>query len=150
MADITHTTPPEEKKEDVIADYYESVKQLEIEGHETGIKKARNALFITAGLLLLGEIISAGSSGMELTPLAIAIIVVEVGIFIALAFWTKTKPYSAIIVGLIVFILLWVASIALIGVKAAYSGIIIRIIIIVNLVSALKHAKAWEDAKKNN
>jgi hypothetical protein len=150
MSDNTNTPPQEEQKEDVISNYYEGVKELEIQGYETGIKKARNALFVTAGLLLLGEIIAASSIGMELTPLAIGIIVFEVGIFIGLALWTKSKPFSAIIIGLIIFILLWIASIAVNGFSAAYSGIIVRIIIIVNLVSAIKYAKAWEDAKKNS
>jgi hypothetical protein len=144
-----HQTDPAPKSEHEIADYYDGVKKLEIQGYETGIKKARTALFITAGLLLLGEIISASSIDFAFTPMMIGIIVFEVGIFIALALWTKTKPYTAIITGLIIFLLLWGASIALIGGKAVYSGIIFKIIIIVNLVSALKPAKAWEDAKKN-
>ena len=120
-----------------------------MEGHETGIKKARNALFVTAAIILLGEIISASASGVPFTALLIGIIAVEVGIFVALGFWTKTKPYTAIVVGLILFIVLWIAAIAIIGGKAAYSGIIIKIVIISYLASALKPAKAWEDLKKN-
>ena len=145
-----HQTDPAPKSENEIADYYDGVKKIEIQGYETGIKKARTALFVTAGLLLLGEIISGSAIDFAFTPLMIGIIVFEVGIFIALALWTKTKPYTAIITGLIAFILLWGASIALLGGKAVYSGIIVKVIIIVNLISALKPAKAWEDAKKNS
>jgi hypothetical protein len=135
---------------DEIADYYDGVKKLEMEGHQTGIKKARNALFITAAVLLLGEIITASMTNAEWTPLMIGVIVVEVGTFIALAFWTKSKPYTAIIVGIILFILLWVLAIATVGGRAAYSGIIVRIIILSVLISALKPAKAWEDLKKRS
>jgi len=138
--------PPVENE---IADYYDGVKKLEMEGYETGIKKARNALFVTAVIILLGEIISASTSGVPFTPLLIGIIAVEVGIFVALGFWTKTKPYTAIIVGLVLFIVMWIAAIAIIGGQAAYSGIVIKIIIISYLASALKPAKAWEDLKKN-
>ena len=145
-----HQTDPAPKSENEIADYYDGVKKIEIQGYETGIKKARTALFVTAGLLLLGEIISGSAIDFAFTPLMIGIIVFEVGIFIALALWTKTKPYTAIVTGLIVFILLWGASIALLGGKAVYSGIIVKVIIIANLISALKPAKAWEDAMKNN
>jgi hypothetical protein len=141
---------PAPKSEHEIADYYDGVKKLEIQGYETGIKKARTALFVTAGLLFVWEMISASTIDFAFTPLMIGIIVFEVGIFIALALWTKTKPFTAIITGLIIFLLLWGASIALIGGKAVYSGIIVKVIIIVNLVSALKPAKAWEDAKKNS
>lgn len=141
--------PEEDKKsEHEISDYYDGVKKLEMQGHETGIRKARNALFATAGILLLGEIITATVSDIPWTPLGIGIIVVEVGVFIALAFWTKTKPYAAIIVGIIFFLLLWVTAIIIVGTTAAYSGIIVRIIILAILISALKPAKAWEDLKK--
>jgi len=138
-----------QESENVISDYYEGVKQLEMEGHESGIKKARNALFATAAILLIGEIINAGVSGYGFTPLLVAIIVAEVGAFIALGFWTKTKPYAAIVTGLILFILLWVLAIVVIGGKATYSGILVRIIIIWYLASALKPARAWEELKKN-
>lgn len=106
-------------------------------------------MFVTAALLLIAEIISAGASGFIITPFMIAIIAIEVGIFIALALWTKTKPYTAIITGLFIFILLWVAAIAVVGSKAIYSGILIKIIIISYLISALKPAKAWEETKKS-
>jgi len=138
--------PPAENE---IADYYDGVKKLEMEGYETGIKKARNALFVTAAVIFIGELVSAGVSGIEITPLLIGIALFEAGIFVGLGFWTKTKPYTAIIVGLIIFILMWVLAIAVTGGRAAYSGIIVRIIIISYLVSALKHAKAWEELKKN-
>ena len=136
--------------ENEIADYYDGVKKLEMEGYETGIKKARNALFVTAALVFIGELVSAGISGIGITPLLIVIALVEAGIFVGLGFWTKTKPYTAIIVGLILFILMWVMAIVIAGGRAAYSGIIVRIIIISYLVSALKHAKAWEELKKNS
>ena len=138
--------PPAENE---IADYYDGVKKLEMEGYETGIRKARNALFVTAALVFIGELVSAGASGIGITPLLIVIALVEAGIFVGLGFWTKTKPYSAIVVGLVLFILMWVAAIAINGGKGVYSGIIVKIIIITYLVNALKHAKAWEDLKKN-
>ena len=139
-----------EKKEDEIAEYFEGVKKLELEGYETGIKKARNALFITAGLVLLAEIIAIASAGIPLTPFLIGFIVVEVGIFVALGFWTKTQPLTAIIVGLIAFIGLWVFTVVFSDDDTAIvKGIIVKIIIIVTLVNAIKPAKAWQDAKKN-
>ncbi len=140
---------PAPKSENEIADYYDGVKSSEIQIHETGIKKARSALYVTAALLLVGEIISLIRSGIEPTPLAIGIIAIEVGIFVGLALWTKTKPFTAIIVGIILFILIWVASVA-VAEQPIYSGIVMKGIIIFFLVSALKPAKAWENLKKNN
>jgi hypothetical protein len=116
--------------------------------HEGGIRKARNALFVAAFLVLLGEIISFALSGLPFTPLVGVIIAVEVGLFIGLAFWTKTKPYTAIIIGIILMVAYWGLAIWANGTDAAYKGVVVRVIIIVILVKALKPAKAWEDAKK--
>ncbi len=88
-------------------------------------------------------------SGLEWTPLAIAIIAIEVGIFVALGFWTKTKPFTAIVIGLILFLGVIILSVTVSG-QPIYSGIIMKIVIIVFLVSALKPAKAWEDLKKGS
>jgi hypothetical protein len=148
MTDKTNT-PEENKSEDAIANYYEGVKELEMQGYETGIKKARTALFVTAGLLLLGEVISASINNYEWTPVLIGIIAFEVGIFVALGLWTKTKPYAAIVTGLIIFILLQVVTAILTDPTALFKGIIVKVIIIVYLAQALKPAKAWEDAKQN-
>lgn len=148
MSENQPNPAPEKPHENEIADYYDGVKKIEMQGYETGIKKARTALFVTAGLLLLGEILTASMTGVEWTPLMIGIVAIEVGIFVALALWTKTKPYSAIITGLVLFILYWIASIAINGAEAAYKGVIIKIVIIVYLAQAIKPAKAWEETKK--
>jgi len=132
-----------------ISDYYDGLKQLEMQGYETGVKKARTALFVTAGLLFVGELISVALTGLTLTPLLIGIALIESGVFVGLAFWTKTKPYTAIIVGLVIFIGLWILAIIGSGFMGAIGGIIVKIIIISYLISALKPAKAWEDARKN-
>ena len=139
-------SPP--KSEHEISDFYDGMKKVEMEGYEAGIKKARTALFVTAALVFAGEMISASVAGIPFTPLLIGIAVVEAAIFVALGFWTKTKPLAAIITGLILFILMWVAAIAINGGRAAYSGVVVRVIIIVYLISAIKPARAWEETKK--
>ncbi len=135
--------------ENEIADYYEGVKKMELEDYQRGIKKARNVLFVTAVLIFIGEMISAGASQAGITPLVIGIALIESGIFVGLGFWTKTKPYTAIIVGLIIFILIWIVAITVLGLRGAYSGILVRIIVISYLVSALKPARAFEEMKKS-
>ena len=139
-----------EENKNEITEYYEGVKRLELQGYETGIKKARNTLFFTAALFFISELILGAVADAEFTPLFFAIIIIQSGIFVALAFWTKRKPYAAILIGLIYFLLLWGLSIVLYGAEAAYKGIIVKIIIITFLVKAIKPAKAWEEAKKNS
>lgn len=148
MSDNQNPTTSEAPKENEISDYFDGVKKNEMQGYESGIKKARTALFVTAFLVLLGEVLTVSMAGLEWTPLMIGVVAIEVGIFVALALWTKTKPYTATVVGLIVFVLYWIAAIALNGVETAYKGIFVKVIIIVTLVQAIKPAKAWEDLKK--
>jgi hypothetical protein len=47
--------PNQEKVQDQIADYHADINQIHLEGYELGVKKARNALFWAAGLILLGK-----------------------------------------------------------------------------------------------
>lgn len=138
---------PKQEQQDVIADHFEELKQIEMMGYEPEIRKARNALFVVAALLLIAELISAGANNIPFSPLFLLILAVECGSFVALGIWANTRPFTAITLGLILFVGLWVFAIVATGFQAAIGGILIRIIVISYLVSALKDAKAWEDAK---
>jgi hypothetical protein len=141
--------PKPVESENAISDYYDGVRELEIRGYESGVKKARTVLFVTAALVLVGEFIYATINNVTMTPMLISIVLVESAFFVGLALWTKRKPYTAIMIGLIVFIGMWVLAMVGSGFKAAISGIIARVIIITYLIRALKPAKDWEEAKRN-
>ena len=149
------TNDPNQQK-DVIADYANELQQIEIEGYERAVKKARNALFWAGGLYLFWEMIGMFNSGGGFSGVWLVIALAEAGIFIGLAFWTKTKPYTAVLIGLFFFlglIALSVVSYAMqegsMGIfKALFSGIIVKMIIIINLILPLKDAKALQEAKK--
>lgn len=91
-------------------------------------------------------------------PVVFKIALVEGGIFVGLAMWTKKKPYTAIITGLIVFIVFILLSVIIYGMsegslevlKALFSGIIVKVIILVNLILPIKDAKELQDSKNNN
>ena len=143
--------PPAEAKteEHPIADYYDGVRQLEMKGYESGIKNARTALFVTAALIFAGELITVSIAGLPITAMVLGIALIEAGIFVGLALWTKTKPYSAIMTGIVIFIGIWILAFVVSGAMGAISGILARIIILSYLISAVKPAKAWEQAKKS-
>lgn len=42
---LNQNKPHEEIQQDQIADYHADIRQIELEGYELGVKKARNALF---------------------------------------------------------------------------------------------------------
>ena len=143
-------------QQNVIADYANELKQAEMEGYELAVRKARNALFWAGGLIFLGEMISMYRQGLGFQPLLLIIALIEAGIFIGLAFWTKKKPYTAVVSGLIAFIGIILFSVIVNGMtegsegafKAIFGGIIVKVIILVNLILPLKEAKALQEARK--
>lgn len=145
-----------DQQENVISEYASELKQLEMEGYELAVRKARNALFWAGGLIFLGEMISMFGQGLGFQPILFAVALVEAGIFIALAFWTKKKPYTAVVTGLIAFIGIILLSVIVNGMvegsagvlKALFGGIIVKVIILVNLILPLKDAKALQEAMK--
>ena len=146
----------QDQQENVIADYANELKQMEMEGYELAVRKARNALFWAGGLVFLGEMISMYRQDLGFQPLLLIIALAEAGIFIGLAFWTKKKPYTAVVSGLIAFIGIILISVIMNGMvegssgvlKAIFSGIIVKVIILVNLILPLKDAKALQEARK--
>lgn len=143
---------PEENAENKIAEYHDEIKHFELEGYERKVKKARNALFIAAGALALGFFISLAQAGETFMGELLLIFGPLIVIFIALGFWTKQKPFTAIILGLIVFFGFWIGF-SILEPRNIYSGIIIKIFVIVALVSAIKDARELQTAKeeaKNN
>jgi hypothetical protein len=137
------------ENENAISDYFDGLKEVEMQGYESGVRRARTVLFVTAGLVFVGELVSMAISGVKFTSTLAGIAFIESGIFVGLGLWTKRKPYTAIVIGLILFIGLWILAIVGSGFRGAISGIIVRVIIISYLISALKPAKAWEEAKRN-
>ena len=144
-------------EESPIADYADELKQLEMQGYETAVRKARNALYWTAGLVFLGEMIAMVQLGQGFDPFIFIIALIEAGIFIGLAVWTKRKPHTAVVTGLIVFSSIIILSAVLNGIaegtagamKALFSGIIVKVIILVTLIKAISDANALQKAKEN-
>lgn len=142
---------------DSIAHYHDDVQQIELEGYQNMVRKARNALFWTAGLVFAGEMIAMYSTSGQFNIYVFIIALLEAGIFIGLALWTRKKPYTAIVAGLITFIgIMLIAAVAnayetgAAGLlKALFSGILVKVAILVTLIRALNGSKALQEAKEN-
>jgi peptidoglycan/LPS O-acetylase OafA/YrhL len=123
-------------------------REFSLEGYDKHIKQARIAIFAAAGILLLNLIILYSSYGGEYEYFWIDALLWGAFIagFIFLGFWTKKKPYTAIIAALVlygVFILLN----AIIEPATIVKGIIFKIFIIVALVKGLGDAKEAQQMK---
>lgn len=143
-------TPHELPKEDLISDYVSELRQSDMEQHERAIKKARNTLYLVSVLMFIGELVGMLVSEEGYSHIGLVIALLEAGIFVALAAWTRRKPYSAIVGGLIAFIGIHTLGFAINlyagdmggALKALLGGIIIKILVLVTLFQALKNAKA--------
>ncbi|MCG2617918.1 hypothetical protein LZZ85_26690 [Terrimonas sp. NA20] len=153
---MSNEQTPVTNNNDVIADHFDELRQIELEGYELAVKKARNALFLVAGLILFWELYASyrDAGSLDFTVTAFAVIVS--GIFVALALWTKKKPYTALVSGIIAFILYKLLVIAANGyieggegiVKGLMSGIIFTVVIFVQLFRPLSDAKELQRAKE--
>jgi ABC-type antimicrobial peptide transport system permease subunit len=96
--ELNQDKPHEEIQQDQIAEYHADIRQIELEGYELGVKKARNALFWTAALLVIWQVIAiARQEGDFETETLLYLVPFIIG-FIILGVWTKHKPYTAIVI----------------------------------------------------
>lgn len=141
--------PEDPKQEDTISEYIFDIEQDRIEFNQSIVKKARNTLFLAAVLIFLGEMVSMFKNGGGFNTITFIFALIEGGIFVALALWTKRKPYSAVLGGVIAFVsvmlLAMLANGYADGIGAALlsliSGFIFKIFILIALINALKNAR---------
>jgi hypothetical protein len=134
-------------EKDVISDYYQGYQQLELESAETQVRKARNALFVVAGLTLVVNLIQLASMD-QLTTIPVILVIVVTAIFAGLALLTKKQPFTAIIIGLVVYVSLWILDIVVLGTEEIAKGFIFKAAIIYFLITGLKHARQAEKLRK--
>ncbi len=147
---------PQRPQEDLISDYVNEIQEMDMEYNQRSVKKARNALYVVAVLVFLGEMIAMFRSEEGFNSLTLIIAILEAGIFVALALWTKRKPHTAIVTGITAYIGLILLAVAYNGyvegagaaITAGVSGIIVKIAILVTLFKALSDAKAIQNYKK--
>jgi hypothetical protein len=147
------TTNQESPVEGKIAAYHDEIAEIQQEGHRLTIRNARNMLFVAAGLILVQYIIAMIGNPYIINPIDMSIMVFFVGSFTALAFWTKKKPYTAIIGGLVVFVLYIIFQVAVRmylegsagALKGLFGGWLFKIIILVALIKPLKDAKELQE-----
>ena len=124
-------------------------QEFSMEGYDRHIRQARNALFTAAAILLLNAIILFAQYpfDIEIMWLDYLIWVVYIGGFIALALWTKKKPYYAIIGGLILMGIFILVN-AIIDPSTIFGGIIFKIAVVVFLIKGLGDAREAQQMKE--
>lgn len=142
-------------QQDLVTNHLNEIEEFEVEGYEAVVRKARNALFWAGGLIFAGEMISMFQMVGGFDPYIFGIGVLEAGVFIGLAFYTRKKPHLAIVIGLIAFCLIILISATLsamtMGIegllKSLVGGIIVKIAILIALIRPLGDAKELQRIK---
>ena len=135
---------PDDKKEESIF----TEEDFSLQGYDKHIRQARNAIFTAAAILAINLIILVATipGGYEYLWIDIAIWSLFIAGFLAFGFWTKSKPYYAIIGALILYSLFIILN-AVVDISTIYKGIIFKIVIIVLLVKGLSDARTAQDMK---
>ncbi|MEO7311252.1 MAG: hypothetical protein ABIX01_12695 [Chitinophagaceae bacterium] len=145
------SNPGEQSADDLKPNVQETIfegQEFSLEGYDKSIKNARIALFVVGGVQLIAGIVVGSIQGGDIAMYSIIVAVVVAAIFIGLGFWTKSKPYTAILIGLILYVALVLLDVV-IDPSSIGKGIILKVLVIVYLAKSLGDAKEAQEMKKN-
>jgi hypothetical protein len=111
-----------------------------MEGYDKHVRRARIILYIIGGLILLTLFTLLPFDSNPVRIFLAVYIVLMGGGYIALGFWSKRKPYSALVTALCIFVGSITLSVIL-QPSSFFSGLIFKIIVIVVLVLGLGNAR---------
>jgi hypothetical protein len=117
-------------------------------GYDKHIRQARNTIFVVAAIQFIFAVVSMYMVETVADKwLNFGLSAFIAAIFVALALWTKKKPYTAILIALIIYCLL-ILIYAISEPLSILKGIILRVIIIMYLARGLKNAKEAQEMQK--
>ena len=119
------------------------------QGYDKHIKQARNAIFAVAIIITISVLILAFNNSMYNEYLWADLLIYGIFIvgFVLLGFWTKKKPYYAIVAALVLYAV-FIALNAILDITTLYKGIIVKIIIIVLLIKGINDAKEAQERQE--
>jgi len=118
-------------------------------GYDKHIHQARNAIFWVAGLLTVNVAMLFMREGEAYEYMWLDFLIYGgfIGAFIFLGFFTKKKPYTAIIIALILYTLFILLN-AVIEPITLLKGILFKFITYVFLIKAINDAKEAQEMQK--
>lgn len=137
---------PSLSNDDVLSEHLAELRQIEKEGYELGVKRARQIFYWIAGLVLASELALAYIRDLLSATIVVAAVVESV-LFLGVGLLTYKKPYVAIISGLILLIGLRLVGV-IYGSGNILTGIVVMVIFVILLIRALPDARKWERMEK--
>lgn len=125
-----------------------NVKEIDLADLSETVRKACNSLYWIAGLLVISTIFGYATAQLEEDKMANLITGVILFVaFLGFGLWSKSKPAAALISGLSLYIIIHLLS-AIINPVSIFSGIIIKVIIIVYLIKGIRSVLEVDKLKK--
>jgi len=110
------------------------------------VKKARTALIIVGAFQVLGTVFMFALGNTDEVTAGIMFGVAAV--FFGLAWWASKNPFGAAVVGLVLFVTIHLGD-AVLDPTAIYKGIIVKVIVVVILVKAIRDGLAYRAFQKS-
>jgi hypothetical protein len=135
-------TPPTEPAEESIF----NEEDYSMEGYDKHVRNARVTLFVVAGLFLLSIFLL---KDLEETArnIMIGLVVILALVYVFLGLWSTKQPFTAILIGLILFLCLQVFN-AFEDPSTLLQGWYLKIAIPLFLIMGLRNAKDIQDRRK--
>ena len=137
---------------DQITDLYNEDELRRLQGYNLAVYHSKNALFLSAGILLISEIIAFAPFNIMPDTFNLILFAGMFTCFVALALWTKRKPYTPLQVGVVIYLIYilvnaipFVYSNGMNGLlKGLYSGCLYKIVTVILIAKAAPKAKAMQ------
>jgi di/tricarboxylate transporter len=144
---MTPATNQSSSEKNVITDAYEKYKWEKLKLLKKEVQRSRDTLFLVAGLMMMVALIqlTTGNADDKRAFYLTALLSI---VFVAIGFLSRKEPFGALIMALIIYVGLWLVSVAIQGPQYMFSGIVGKIIIIVALASGIPHAYEADQIKK--
>lgn len=133
---------------DVVTDYYDTYKEVQLDILQTKTRKTRNAIFSVAALLFGSDLLALFMAN-AVTATTLLYILAVPALFVAVGFFALKQPLAASITAIVLFAGLWVFTVYVFGGSQVISGLIVKAIIITFLLIGVNHAREAEKARKN-
>ena len=139
------TTPP--KEANVITNAYKDYHWEKLKVLKKKIQRSRDTIFLVAVLMMLVALIQlATGKGDDKRAFFISLLMSLV--YVGIGFLARKEPFGALIMALMIYVGMWVITIALFGAEFTLRGIIAKLLIIGTLASGIPHAFEADKIKK--
>lgn len=122
-----------------------NLKHRLLQDHKKAVNKARYILFGLSALNFIVAILLAVI--VRINVISFISVLILSGIFLGLGLWSRKNPFSAILTGFFVYVVLQVIQ-ALLNPQSIFNGIILKIIIISGFIYGFKGAKEASDLEE--